>query len=311
MRLPYEMRRVLLGFVIGISAVGALPAAASAQTTATEAAAPQPVIDRAPDRVAFGKTATIRGHLENGTPGDEVALQQRRDGTDWRVVSTKPVDAEMKVRFSRRDMRKTSFYRLAWRDIDGVETYSDEVKVRVKPRLTLDIKPRHAFLGRSIRLSGNLLPKIPGRSVLLQQKVDGRWKDLVRAAVGDGDFYASFEARHKGERKIRVVFGGDPLNLGAKTTGRMTIYRRDVATWYGPGFYGNRTACGRTLKTDTLGVAHRTLPCGTMVGLYYRGRTIEVPVIDRGPYSHANWDLTSATARKLGFSGTGEIGVTR
>ncbi len=73
--------------------------------------------------------------------------------------------------------------------------------------------------------------------------------------------------------------------------------------------YRNRTACGRRLTRDTLGVAHRKLPCGTKVNIRYRGRTIAVPVIDRGPYSSANWDLTSRTARRLDFSGRGTIGV--
>lgn len=310
MRLPYGTRRALIGLAAAMLAVSLLPAAASAQTTAAEAA-PQPVIDSAPRRVGFGKTATIRGHLENGTPGDEVALQQKREGTEWRTVSIKPVDTEMKVRFARRDMRRTTVFRMAWADLDGVETYSDEVTVRVRPRLTLKVRPENTFLGRSIKVSGRLLPKVSNRSVVVQQKVDGEWRSIVRAAVGDGDFYASFEARHKGYRKVRVVFPGDAFNTSDKAKRRHTVYRRDVATWYGPGFYGNTTACGRRLTTDTLGVAHRTLPCGTMVGLFYRGRTIRVPVIDRGPYSHANWDLTSATARKLGFSGSGEIGVTR
>src|SRR5215471_7928543 len=37
------------------------------------------------------------------------------------------------------------------------------------------------------------------------------------------------------------------------------------ATWYGPGLYGNKTACGETLLPNTIGVAHRSLPCGTTV----------------------------------------------
>jgi hypothetical protein len=57
-------------------------------------------------------------------------------------------------------------------------------------------------------------------------------------------------------------------------------------TWYGPGFYGNRTACGLRYTRYIRGVAHRTLPCGTMVQFRWRGRTAAAPVIDRGPYGH-------------------------
>ena len=53
----------------------------------------------------------------------------------------------------------------------------------------------------------------------------------------------------------------------------MTVYPSAIATWYGPrGARAERTACGVSLTQTTLGVAHRTLPCGTRVELYYRGR---------------------------------------
>lgn len=78
------------------------------------------------------------------------------------------------------------------------------------------------------------------------------------------------------------------------------------ATWYGPGLYGRRTACGGTLLPGTVGVAHRSLPCGTTVRFSYRGRSIVTQVIDRGPYSQGNsWDLTLAAARALHFDRVG------
>lgn len=84
--------------------------------------------------------------------------------------------------------------------------------------------------------------------------------------------------------------------------------KRTGATWYGPGFYGNRTACGRILRRGTVGVAHRTLPCGTKVTFAYRGRHLVVPVIDRGPYTAGNdFDLTNAARKALGFDYSDEI----
>jgi len=74
-----------------------------------------------------------------------------------------------------------------------------------------------------------------------------------------------------------------------------------IASWYGPGFYGNRTACGQTYTPEIVGVAHRTLPCGTLVVLEYRGRTMTVPVIDRGPYiAGRTLDLSTATHIAIG-----------
>jgi peptidoglycan hydrolase-like protein with peptidoglycan-binding domain len=95
------------------------------------------------------------------------------------------------------------------------------------------------------------------------------------------------------------VFGAETKSA---LVGRM---RARQATWYGPGFYGKRTACGGTLTPDTLGVAHKTLPCGTEVTFYYEGRFLTVKVIDRGPFSDSySWDLTRAAARELGFKRT-------
>ena len=67
---------------------------------------------------------------------------------------------------------------------------------------------------------------------------------------------------------------------------------------------------GLQLTKELVGVAHKTLPCGTMVELSYRGRSIVAPVVDRGPYAKGmSWDLTSAAAEQLGFTGTGRIGA--
>ena len=82
-----------------------------------------------------------------------------------------------------------------------------------------------------------------------------------------------------------------------------------LATWFGPGFYGQTTACGQTLTPAVVGVANRTLPCGTLVKFSYRGHGIVVPVIDRGPYANngAQWDLTSEAARKIGMVDTARL----
>jgi rare lipoprotein A (peptidoglycan hydrolase) len=87
-----------------------------------------------------------------------------------------------------------------------------------------------------------------------------------------------------------------------------TPMRSAGATWYGPGLYGNQTACGQVLQPGTVGVAHRSLPCGTPVKFAYRGRQIVTRVIDRGPFSTGNaWDLTNGARKLLGFQGSDRI----
>jgi rare lipoprotein A (peptidoglycan hydrolase) len=72
--------------------------------------------------------------------------------------------------------------------------------------------------------------------------------------------------------------------------------------------YGGPLACGGVLQVPQLGVANKTLPCGTEVIFVYNGRAVRVPVIDRGPYvAGREWDLTGATAEALHFPGLGPI----
>jgi len=89
------------------------------------------------------------------------------------------------------------------------------------------------------------------------------------------------------------------------------VHTTGIATWFGPGFYGKQTACGQTLTPGVVGVANRTLPCGTLVKVSYAGHALTVPVLDRGPYSHigADWDLTSGAAQALGITETVRIGT--
>jgi rare lipoprotein A (peptidoglycan hydrolase) len=88
-------------------------------------------------------------------------------------------------------------------------------------------------------------------------------------------------------------------------------WRRDGnVSWYGPAFYGKRTACGYAMTTELLGVAHRTLPCGTLVTFRNpaNGRSLTLPVVDRGPYVYGRqWDLTGGACLILGHCYTGSF----
>jgi rare lipoprotein A len=81
------------------------------------------------------------------------------------------------------------------------------------------------------------------------------------------------------------------------------------ASWYGgPTMWGRQTACGQTLRPSTLGVAHKTLPCGTTVKFVYHGHILVTQVIDRGPYVKGRaWDLTQAASEALEFEGVGNL----
>jgi len=75
-----------------------------------------------------------------------------------------------------------------------------------------------------------------------------------------------------------------------------------LASWYGPGFDGDKTASGATLDTNGLSVAHKTLPIGTKLVVGYKGRYVPVTVNDRGPYrGERELDFSQRAARALGL----------
>ncbi len=86
-------------------------------------------------------------------------------------------------------------------------------------------------------------------------------------------------------------------------------FRYAGASWYGgPSMWGRQTACGATLRPSTLGVAHKTLPCGTTVKFVYHGHVLVTQVIDRGPYVKGRaWDFTKAASEALDFEGVGRV----
>lgn len=79
--------------------------------------------------------------------------------------------------------------------------------------------------------------------------------------------------------------------------------RRAVASWYGPGLYGNSMACGGRLYLGTIGVAHKYLPCGTKLRTrYLNSRYVRTRVVDRGPYvGGRTFDLTAGLRYTIGF----------
>lgn len=86
-------------------------------------------------------------------------------------------------------------------------------------------------------------------------------------------------------------------------------FRPAIASFYGPGLYGNPLGCGGTLQPGTRGVAHKTLRCGQRLRICLR-RCVSARVIDRGPYvGDREFDLTVATARGVGLRGVGRVMV--
>jgi rare lipoprotein A len=162
-----------------------------------------------------------------------------------------------------------------------------------------------ALLRGRVRISGTAAPG--AGTVTIERRDDlAGWVPIASAAVAtNGRFAAIWKPDHVGPLALRAVTGvaaaGTADDDPSAPQLDLTVYRPGIASWYGPTGPGETTACGIPLTAWTLGVAHRTLPCGTPVALYYKGRTIVVPVIDRGPFVKGrSWDLTQATHTAIG-----------
>lgn len=173
-----------------------------------------------------------------------------------------------------------------------------------------------ALLGRAQRASGVLEGVAAGRAVLVQLS-DARagWVTVGQSQTGSGgSFSVVWRATRAGRFTLRAVTSSSTRASASlrrpPPSAAVTVYAPGFATLFGPGLYGRRTACGTVLGPDTLGVAHRTLPCGTRVEVYYAGTRLVLPVIDRGPFvSGTVWDLTAAAARSLSFDGREVVGA--
>ena len=199
---------------------------------------------------------------------------------------------------------------------------SGEATVSIAARERIELLPsgRHILRGTRALVRGYVPSGRSGRTVVLEILRGRSWFERDRALTGaEGKFYLAWYPRRTGRFRARArevnaspntLVNASPNTLPSNPR-LLYVYRRAVASWYGPGFYGDRTACGQTFTSRLLGVAHRSLPCGYRVTVRYRGRSITVPVVDRGPYVHGrDYDLTNATKEYLDFEGVDEIWAT-
>jgi rare lipoprotein A len=182
---------------------------------------------------------------------------------------------------------------------------------RSRAHVTLHLSTHSVLKGNGLTVRGRVRPSGRHRVKVVFRGPDGGARGVTTNA--DGTFALRWLPERTGTYAVRAYGLHDRRTAGSKSPARkLTAYRLAGASYYGPGLYGNGVACGGTLMPGTMGVANKTLPCGTRVKLRYRGRTVTVPVIDRGPYvAGRDYDLTEAVKEKLGFPGVGRVMATR
>lgn len=187
----------------------------------------------------------------------------------------------------------------------------DGKRHRAASHVSLHLSGHNILAGNGVAVRGKVRPAGRHLVKLVFRGRDGSVRRLRTRA--NGSFSARFKPPMTGSYSVRAYrVHSRAIRGGVSKARRLTAYRFAGASYYGPGLYGNGVACGGTLTPSTLGVAHKTLPCGTKVRLRYRGRSITVPVIDRGPYvAGRDYDLTEAVRNRLGFPGVDTLLASR
>lgn len=258
---------------------------------------------------ASGQAVTVTGAADRALRGQRIGLEVRDASGGWRELAAAPVRERGRYRL-RGTLRRSGSVRVS---VAGQS--SAERAIRVSARLAVSRRRMHVVAGGRASAAGTVSPGTPGLSVALQVRRGSGWTtiDSGRTRAG-GRFSLADRRTETGSTAARVRVTATQAGVGSTTRslGRLNVYRSANASWYGPGLYGNHLGCGGTLTPSTLGVASKTLPCGTQVTFRHGGRSVRVPVVDRGPYvGGREYDLTAATARRLGFSGHGAVLATR
>ncbi len=283
-----------------------LPVAAAATTTSIAFAAESPSratrLSATERTLAFGERFKIAGTVP-GNRGMKVRLKFRPAGAKgWRLLREIHTDRRGNYSSKARALRSGALRAVPAR---GQASLPDSIAVR--SRTAFHIAKHHLVLGNGVRLNGRIRP---GGERKVKLVVRGPGGEVLRKqSSADGRFALRWKPDTTGTYRVRAYVGANRLAKSSRSViRRVTAYRYAAASWYGPGFYGNTTACGQTLTPGMLGVANKSLPCGTKVKLRYRGRSVTVPVIDRGPYAAGReYDLTEATKQRLGFPDTGSV----
>ena len=125
-----------------------------------------------------------------------------------------------------------------------------------------------------------------------------------RPHLARGAFY--YEGEVQPSRRWRVG-GGSGRRTAARTVASGSGMT-GMASYYGGGFHGRRTASGARFDSSALTAAHRSLPFGTLVRVTHlgNGRSVVVRINDRGPFVGGRViDLSSGAAGVLGMHGQG------
>ena len=315
--MPFRSRaHAALGALLCAVALVAGPQV-SAAAGAARSTAPAVSVHLDRSAVRYGDRIVARGRLAPAAPGRAVTLEQRSRSA-WTALGTATTTTSGRYRIAAHARRSGALRvrvapsaAVAEADISQATPplASATLHLSVAARVSVDHARTTVRAGRLIEVRGHARPARAGRLVLLQRRLRARWVTLAHAHTRvHGAYVLRLRTRTSFAAQLRVrTARTSTLASGAHSAGRAAVLRATVASWYASGHY---LACGGVLTGGTMGVANKTLPCGTLVTIHYRGRQIRVPVVDRGPFiAGREFDLAPGARAALGFNGVGTIWV--
>ena len=198
---------------------------------------------------------------------------------------------------------------MGYADPDGPSVFADGSTL---------LAPTAGLLGDVVRVHGTVPDTQAGDRVVLQHLTPAGWAPAATATVdGAGAYDATWTPDHSGHTKLRALpAGADATAASAPADAGdardVTVFHRALATWYGPGFYGRRTACGRRLTAAPS--ASRTSRCPAARWSSSTRTAARSPCrssIAARSGAGTSYDLTAATAQALGVTATTVLGAVR
>lgn len=321
MRTKLKLRPAYLAGALAI----AIPTSALALTQGESLAQSAPQLTVSSHRIQYGDAVTVSGTTSTTDSGKQVVLVYQQPGMPWRPIAYTNVQSDGSFRFVTRLQRSGQLNVLTTGGSTTVTTVattgavqSDAINgvngaplagispqpVSVDAKLVVPKAPVNVLSGQAADVRGRLLPGLAGRTVQLDGRNGGSWYKLGTArTTASGRFDLRYVPGHLGAQRLRVRFVGDGTNGPASARSvLLTAYRPSGASMYDDG---GGTACG---FHATMGVANKTLPCGTHVTFVYGGHRVNAVVDDRGPFVDGrDWDLNQNTAAALGFGGVDTV----
>jgi hypothetical protein len=321
MRTKFSLRPVYLAGALTI----AIPASALALAQGQSLADSATQLTVSPQHIRYGGQVTVSGTTSSTNSGQQLLLAYQQSGAPWRPIAYTSVQGDGSFRFATRLWRSGQLTVLTAGGSTTVTTVattgaaqsattrglngtplggSTPQSVSVDAKLVVPKAPINVLGGQTADVRGRLVPGLAGRTVQLDGRAGGGWHKLATAhTTASGRFDLRYVPNSLGTKQLRVRFVGDAANGPVQArSARLTVYRESGASWYDDG---GGTACG---FHAAMGVANKTLPCGTHVTFSYNGRTVTAVVDDRGPFVDGrDWDLNQNTAAALGFGGVDTV----